>query len=172
MVRRPPRIRAESPLLSAASAASAAAATDVGALVGEMMSHIHRRSAGETLAILNELGLTMAQLVTLHVLDHAGARSVSAIAACLRLSAAATSHLVDRLHALRLVERLEDPSDRRQKRVSITAAGRRLVERVQRARSREISEVVGRLSAAVQTQFCRVVARVLRELSLLPQDVP
>jgi DNA-binding MarR family transcriptional regulator len=152
--------------------ATAPRAAEVGALIGEMMSHIHRRSAGDTLAIMNEIGLTMAQLVTLHLLDHAGTRSISAIAACLRLSPAATSHLVDRMHTVALVERIEDPSDRRQKRVSITAAGRRLVDRVQRERSREIAEVVARLSAEVRGQFSRVLVRVIKELSLLPQDVP
>ena len=33
------------------------------------MSHIHRRSADDTLAVMNAAGLTMAQMVTLHLLD-------------------------------------------------------------------------------------------------------
>ena len=144
----------------------------IGALIGEMMSQIHRRSAGETLAIMNRLGLTMAQLVTLHMLEHGGTRSVSAIATCLRLSPAATSHLVNRLVGLKLVKRVEDPSDRRQKRVSITPGGRRLVERVQRERTRELAGVVARLSATVRNQFHFVLSRVVDELSSLPQDMP
>src|SRR5687768_4842132 len=83
------------------------------ALVGELMGHVHRRSAGDTLSILTEAGLTMAQLVALHFLQHGGPTSVSAIASTLRLSPAATSHLVDRLVKARLVERREDPDDRR-----------------------------------------------------------
>ncbi|MES1172404.1 MAG: MarR family transcriptional regulator [Bacteroidota bacterium] len=145
--------------------------TQVGALIGEMMSHVHRRSAGDTLAMLNEAGLTMAQLVTLHVLEHGGTRTVSAIAACLRLSPAATSHLVDRLVGEGLVGRVEDPIDRRQKRVTITAAGRRLIDRVQHERTREMSEVVARLSPEVRGQFAQVLVRVIEELSSLPQDM-
>jgi DNA-binding MarR family transcriptional regulator len=144
----------------------------VGALIGEMMSHIHRRSAGDTLAMLNDAGLTMAQLVALHVLEHGGTRSVSAIAACLRLSPAATSHLVDRLVVQDLVGRVEDPDDRRQKRVTITAAGRHLIHRVQRERTREMSEVVARLSPDLRGQFGQVLVRVIEELSFLPQDTP
>jgi DNA-binding MarR family transcriptional regulator len=136
-----------------------------------MMSHIHRRSAGDTLAMLNDAGLTMAQLVALHVLEHGGTRSVSAIAACLRLSPAATSHLVDRLVVQDLVGRIEDPDDRRQKRVTITAAGRRLIDRVQRERTREMSEVVARLSPDLRGQFAQVLVRVIQELSFLPQDM-
>lgn len=145
---------------------------NVGELIGEMMSHVHRRSAGDTLAMLNDAGLTMAQLVALHVLEHGGTRTVSSIAACLRLSPAATSHLVDRLVGQELVGRVEDPSDRRQKRVTITAAGRRLIDKVQRERTREMSEVVARLSPAVRGQFSQVLVRVIEELSSLPQEKP
>lgn len=139
-------------------------------LVSELMSHIHRRSAGDTLAIMNEVGLTMPQLVSLHMLAHAGERPIGAIAACLRLSPAATSHLVDRLVRTRLVGRSEDPDDRRQKRVGITHAGRRLLERVDAERTREFSAVLGRLSPAVRRQFAEVLVRVIGELANLPQE--
>ena len=46
-------------------------------LIEEMMSHIHRRSADDTLAVMNEAGLTMAQMVALHLLTHLGPVSVS-----------------------------------------------------------------------------------------------
>lgn len=142
-----------------------AVSAELVALIGEMMSQIHRRSAGDMLAILNETGLSMAQLVALHVLEHGGTCSVSAIAGFLRLSPAATSHLVDRLVVAGLVGRVEDPEDRRQKRVSITPAGRRLVDRVQRGRAREVAEVVARLSPDIRKQFGKVLGRVIEELT-------
>ena len=88
-----------------------------------MMSHIHRRSADDTLAVMNEAGLTMAQMVALHLLDPPGPMSVSSIAACLKLSPPATSHLVDRMVVAGLVGRTEDPDDRRHKRIAITRRG-------------------------------------------------
>jgi DNA-binding MarR family transcriptional regulator len=133
-----------------------------------MMSHLHRRSAGDTLAVMNEAGLTMPQMVTLHMLAHGGPRSVGAIAGCLRLSAAAASHLVDRLVGTRLVERTEDPVDRRQKRVVITESGRTLADRVQQERTREIAQVLAQLSDEVQQQFADVLVRVVEELKALP----
>jgi len=145
---------------------------EMGALIGELMKHVNRRSAGETLAILNDAGLTLPQLVTLHILDQCGVRTVSAIASSLRLSAAATSHLVDRLVVGGFVGRIEDPDDRRQKRVTLTASGRRLVDRVQRERTREMTEAVAGLSAEVSRQFGRVLSRVIEELSSLPKGVP
>lgn len=144
---------------------------EMGALIGELMKHVNRRSAGETLAILNDAGLTLPQLVTLHILDQCGVRTVSAIASALRLSPAATSHLVDRLVVAGFVGRIEDPDDRRQKRVTITATGRRLVERLERERSREMTDAVAGLSPEVCRQFSKVLVRVIEELSSLPKDV-
>jgi DNA-binding MarR family transcriptional regulator len=156
-------------------AASGGAATGglpgLGALIGDLMKHVYRRSAGETLAVLNDAGLTLPQLVCLNILDECGVRTVSAIASALRLSPAATSHLVDRLVSESLVVRIEDPVDRRQKRVTITAAGRRLVGRVERARTREMTEAVAGMSTEVVRQFSRVLVKVIAELSSLPKDV-
>jgi DNA-binding MarR family transcriptional regulator len=140
------------------------------ALIGELMSQVHRRSAGDTLTILTESGLTMAQLVSLHFLQQTGARSVSAIAATLRLSPAATSHLVDRLVQARLVERKEDPDDRRAKRVGITPAGTALAARVQAERTREFADVLGRLNPALRRRFAAVLTLVNRELASLSEE--
>jgi DNA-binding MarR family transcriptional regulator len=142
----------------------------LGELIARMMSHVHRRSAGDTLAIMHKAGLTMAQLVALHALIHRGTQSVTAVARCLRLSAGATSHLVDRLVGDGLAARAENPTDRRQKCVSITAAGRRLVLQVQTERTRELAGVVARLTPGIRRQFGKIMLRVIGELSSLPQD--
>jgi len=139
------------------------------------MKHVNRRSAGETLAIMNDAGLTLPQLVTLHILQHSGVRTITAIATSLRLSPAATSHLIDRLVTGGFVGRIEDPEDRRQKRVTITAVGRRLIDRVQRERTREMTDAMAGLPAEVSRQFGRVLSLVIEELEKLsstPKDVP
>jgi len=90
---------------------------------------------------------------------------VSAIAAALRLSPAATSHLVDRLVQAGLVERREDPDDRRAKRVAVTAAGVTLTARVQTERTREFAAVLGRISPALRRRFASVLTLVNQELA-------
>ena len=137
-------------------------------LIEEMMSHIHRRSADDTLAVMNEVGLTMAQMVALHLLTHLGPVSVSSIAACLKLSPPATSHLVDRMVVAGLVGRTEDPVDRRHKRIEITSTGRDLIEGTNDRRTREFTRVLSSLSGEVQAQFGKVLARVVTELKELP----
>src|SRR5262245_7611482 len=102
------------------AAGRTAPALEVGVLIGELMGLVHRRSAGDMLSLLNEAGLTMAQMVALHGLNHLGPQSVSAVAGCLGLSPAATSHLIDRLVGWGFVGRSEDPVDRRHKQIRIT----------------------------------------------------
>ena len=133
-------------------------------LIEEMMSHIHRRSADDTLAVMNEVGLTMAQMVA----PHLGPVSVSSIAACLKLSPPATSHLVDRMVVAGLVGRTEDPVDRRHKRIEITSTGRDLIEGTNERRTREFTRVLSSLTGEVQAQFGEVLARVVTELKELP----
>ena len=127
-----------------------AAATSL-AKVGDLDRRSHGPRApplgtGGTLALMNEAGLPMAQMVALYILDYAGAQSVTAIASFLNLSPAATSHLVERLVVGRFVGRTEDQSDRRQKRVAITATGRALAARVHNERAREFRAAPSRSS--------------------------
>jgi DNA-binding MarR family transcriptional regulator len=140
-----------------ASVSSASALAGVGDLVGTLMGLVHRRSAGSTLALMNEAGLTMAQMVSLYVLDYLGPQSVTAIASFLNLSPAATSHLVDRLVGGGFVGRTEDQEDRRQKRIAITQTGRRLAARVHEERAREF-------------EFARVLGRVVEALRAAPES--
>jgi DNA-binding MarR family transcriptional regulator len=141
---------------------------DLTALIDEMMSHIHRRSADDTLAVMNEAGLTMAQMVALHLLNRIGPLSVSSVSACLKLSAPATSHLIDRMVVAGLVSRSEDPTDRRHKRLVITTKGRDLIVSTQSRRTVEFTRLLSRLSPEVQSQFGKVLARVVTELKALP----
>src|SRR5882672_4346428 len=149
--------------LRSRAAAATGSPEEVGDLIGDLMGLVHRRSAGGTLALMNEAGLTMAQMVALYVLDHLGPQSVTAIASFLNLSPAATSHLVDRLVTSGFVGRTEDQEDRRQKRIAITAAGRSLAARVHEARAREFASALALVSPELQRQFAGVLGRVVEE---------
>jgi DNA-binding MarR family transcriptional regulator len=142
---------------------------EVGDLVGDLMGLVHRRSAGGTLALMNEAGLTMPQMVALYILDHAGPQSVTAIASFLNLSPAATSHLVDRLVVSGFVGRSEDQNDRRQKRVAITSTGRALAARVHQERAREFASALALVTPELQRQFARVLGRVVEQLRAAPE---
>jgi len=140
----------------------------LGELFAEMMAHLNRRSAGDTLQMMGEKGLSMAQMVTLHSLEHLTVQSVSRIADILRLSLPATSHLVDRLVRAGLVARTEDPEDRRAKRVAMTPAGSVFIRKLEAARTREVAQVLNRLSPDARTRLSDTLSLVIEELAQLP----
>ncbi|MGJ9421456.1 MarR family winged helix-turn-helix transcriptional regulator [Aeromicrobium sp. CF3.5] len=72
-----------------------------------------------------DLELSLSQVKALFVLGHADeAMAINALAERIRLSFAAAGRIVDGLVTSGLVERRENPEDRRVKLVTITAAGR------------------------------------------------
>jgi len=93
---------------------------------------------------ISELDLSLTQLKGLSVLDEhvEEALSVKALSERLGLSLAATSRSVDGLVKRKLIERDEDPDDRRVRRVRLTARGRRTVERLVEIRIAALERLV------------------------------
>ena len=135
-----------------------------GELLRELMCMVIQRSAGEMLRIMAAEGLSMPQMVSLHVLRDCGPLSISAIAEKLSLSLAATSHLVDRMVQQELVIRREDTTDRRQKRVAIAPSGKELLERLVQARLREATQIMAGLPPELHEQLEQVLEQVVGQL--------
>jgi DNA-binding MarR family transcriptional regulator len=110
-------------------------------------------------------GFTLQQIVALHVLMFEGPSSVSHLTDRLGLSVSATSHLVQRLVEEGAVARVEDPADRRQKKVSLTASGRKVVERLMKQRMAEFKGSVQILSPALREDLIAVMQRVVMEMT-------
>lgn len=118
----------------------------------------------EAVRSMADLGLTMPQIAALHALMFEGPRSVTDLGTDLGLSMSATSSLVQRLVEQGLVSRTEDLADRRQKRVELTAAGRKLVERMLKARQRELRASLEHISADLRAELQRTMRRIVEEL--------
>ena len=84
---------------------------------------------------LGQLRLGFTQLAALYVLADGSTTTVGELAEVLGRSASATSRLVDGLARRRLVERHEEPEDRRQRSVVLTQRGKALLRAVDRARA-------------------------------------
>lgn len=137
---------------------------ELGRLLSELTALINRRSAGDTLALMNEAGLTMGQMVTLFILEMAGEHSVGALASKVHLSPAAASHMIEQLVRGKLVVRTEDPADRRAKRVAITERGRVFIHELDTERRREMAEVVSRLKPQTANRLVEAVRVAVEEL--------
>jgi len=98
---------------------------------------------------LLEIDVTMLQFKALLVMFSDGETSgmrVSDLARCLNVSAPTASTLVDRLVDRRLVERREDPQDRRQHLCRTSEEGQRLIVRFFEATRSQSRELMSQLS--------------------------
>lgn len=92
--------------------------------------------------------LTMAQAKLLYVVMAAGEPSLSEIAGRLRVTPSTASGAVDHLVGLGLLSRVEDPSNRRQIRVSITPLGSRTIEQISELGTRQMTALFQTVSDA------------------------
>lgn len=87
-----------------------------------------RHSFREFKQFMDANGLSPSQVITLFRLYHRGPCGVSEIGTQLGVTNAASSQLIDRLVVSGLIERTEDPSDRRAKQLTITSKGKSVLE--------------------------------------------
>jgi DNA-binding MarR family transcriptional regulator len=89
--------------------------------------------------------LTMAQIRVLFRLRNRGPMPSSSLATGLGVTLPTVTSVIDRLVAKALVERTDDPADRRRVIVGVTSAGREIVERVQQGRRARLSRALEEL---------------------------
>jgi DNA-binding MarR family transcriptional regulator len=104
------------------------------------------------------LDLTMAQMKALQVLYHGGPAKVSDLAEALGISAPSMTGTLERLVRQGLVERHDDPADRRLVISRLTEAGSALVERLHQGRRARLMAALERLDPAVVDDLQRGLA--------------
>lgn len=96
---------------------------------------------------LNAIDLTMSQTKALYLVIAAGQLRMSELAARLGVTSSTATGQVDRLVELGLLERHEDPADRRQVMVTATPFAEEALERFRELNSRRMLELLSRLDA-------------------------
>jgi DNA-binding MarR family transcriptional regulator len=108
--------------------------------------HMLRNANLATFDVIAEMDLSFTQIKALCALDAVGdERSLGALAESLGTSLATMSRAVDGLFERGLVEREEDPADRRMKRVRLTPAGRRVPDALGEGRLSALQELIDSL---------------------------
>jgi MarR family 2-MHQ and catechol resistance regulon transcriptional repressor len=92
------------------------------------------------------LGLGLSDFAILEVLLHKGSMAVNTIGSRVRLTSGSISVAIDRLEAKGLVERRNDPADRRARVVHLTKEGRKLIECAFAAHAAAMEEATSALS--------------------------
>jgi DNA-binding MarR family transcriptional regulator len=111
-----------------------------------LASYLMRTATIGTFNAIAELDLSFTQIKALCALEAAGEeRSVKALAEALGVSLPAMSRAVDGLYERGFVEREEDPTDRRMKRVRLTDSGRTVPRALNEARLSALAELMSSL---------------------------
>lgn len=120
-------------------------------------------------------GLSMPQFGILMQLHYRGNCGVSDISGRFDITNAAASQLVDKLVQSGLIQREEDPHDRRAKLLNLTDKGRELIQRGTEERYRWIDELVGKLTPEQRVQISEalnIMTRAAQELESEPVQRP
>jgi DNA-binding MarR family transcriptional regulator len=109
---------------------------DLAIKIGAFMLRCMGGRSSEVFRVIDDSGLTFSQMKVLVELETAeeDARTVTALSEELGISAASASRAADGLVRKKLLTRVEDPDDRRVRRLALTAKGRELAERIISAR--------------------------------------
>ena len=109
-----------------------------------------RESMHQTIRFWKESELSMPQISVLMHLRHHGACGVSEVGAYLGVTNAAASQMVDRLVQQGLLERAENPQDRRAKQLTLTRKGEVLIQKGIEARRRWLEDLGSALTGEQQ----------------------
>lgn len=102
---------------------------------------------------LAEDDFSVAQIAALHLLDQQGTLRVTALAEAIGRSTSTTSRLAEGLVQRGLVDRHEDPQDRRARILALTPEGRRFVDRVSEERLKVVMATVAAMPASAKQEI-------------------
>jgi DNA-binding MarR family transcriptional regulator len=146
---------------------------DPASLFQRLIGLANRETAGASTMFMYESGLTFPQIIVMYALTWLGPLPMSTLAQKLRLSAAATSQLVDRLVEGAFVSREEDPEDRRVRLVRMRPHGKQFMQKLNEIRRRELSEAFDRLPPKVRKRLTEVLCEAVESLDReTPSDTP
>jgi DNA-binding MarR family transcriptional regulator len=133
---------------------------------GSLMRRLSGWHASEFLGV----DVTMSQAKCLYVAALRPGIRMSALAEQLQVGLSAVSGLVDRLVDHGYLERHEDPSDRRQQQVSLTAAGSAVLERIRELNAELLRSLLRGLTTAELDALREGIAAIDREAQTIHPD--
>jgi DNA-binding MarR family transcriptional regulator len=116
---------------------------------------------GDVVQLSHDFELSLSQMKALHALHGADAVSVKELGERLGLSLAAVSRAADELVQRGLVDRTEDPSDRRIKRLKLTKQGGELVQKMRESRMAGFEQFVATLTPKQRAQLAKTLDSIL-----------
>ncbi|GIW32538.1 MAG: hypothetical protein KatS3mg071_2712 [Meiothermus sp.] len=116
------------------------------------------------IGIAQHYGLTVSELNTIYELNENSSLNVTEIAQRVGLSKAAASQMIERLVRQGLLERSENPVNRREKRIRLTPAAQAVKRQVDEAILERMAAALATVPEAKIEQLSRALQEVLEEL--------
>lgn len=140
-----------------------AQATDLAQDLYALVVYLHKHCNSDLFEAVGVLELSLTQIKVLHQLEDQADRelALSEAAELVHVSLPAASRLVDDLVRRGFVERREDPVDRRMKRITVTAAGRSVIRRLNAARLSGLEEFAEGLDVRERQALANALAKLL-----------
>jgi DNA-binding MarR family transcriptional regulator len=128
------------------------------------------RSMREHVRYAREKGLSRSMLGSLYFLDHHGNAGVSNLGDHLGVSNAAASQMVERLVEEKLIERVEDPDDRRMKKITLTDHGMQVIKESINARLDWIRDLADDLTPEEKKRITASIQLMVEKVRELDSD--
>ncbi len=132
----------------------------------DVFMHRSMRSWGR---FVKTTGLSMPQFSILMQLHYKGSCGMSEISERFDVTAAAASQLVEKLVQSELIERTEDPSDRRARQLSLSKKGAQLVERGIEERHRWMEDIAANITAEESSVVVEALEILIRAAGQLEE---
>ena len=131
--------------------------------LGEFLRFLTQSAGNDFVQAVEDAGLSLTQLKAMHVLAASDEElSLNGLADQLGgLSLPTLSRSVDALVQRGYVRRVEDSADRRVKRLSLTAKGRRTIERLMEIRARDFEAALETLTEDERERLARALEPIL-----------
>lgn len=123
----------------------------------ETMFKVSRLMKQEMSYTNNLMHLSMLQIQTLIYIHKHENTSMSGIAEYFRIELPSATSLVTKLCDQKLVERFDDPQDRRLVRITLSAEGKTLLERAQHERKAKAEKILSYLSTREKSELLTIL---------------
>jgi DNA-binding MarR family transcriptional regulator len=144
------------------------------AIRGWMDVFMHR-SMHSWVHFAKSMGLSMPQFSLLMQLHHRGNCGIGDISEHFDITNAAASQMVDKLVQNGLIQREEDPHDRRAKRLNLTAKGGELIQQAAEERYRWVDRLAEQLTSEERekvSQALNIMTETARKMEAEPTPQP
>ncbi len=131
-----------------------------------LMSQIVKAILRRQTDALIQSRITIAQYLTLGLIDTRLSVKMKEIAEEFNISLPAATGIIERLFKMGFIKRIYDESDRRVIRVVLTPKGRRVVEEVKTKRKKLIESIFSKFSEREQQAYLRILRKLMNALDI------